>query len=164
MLFNLSPMGKSKKRSAGLLPYRFRDGRLEVFIAHMGGPFWAATDDRGWSIVKGEYEEPEDPLDAARREFKEETGNDPPEGTMLELGEIRQRSGKRVTAWAVAGDIDPATVSSNTFTLEWPPRSGRQQEFPEIDRAAWFDLDAAKTKLREEQVPLIERLELLVGG
>src|SRR5215210_5611580 len=128
----------SRTKSAGLLLYRVRDGRLQVLIAHMGGPFWAKKDEAGWSIPKGEYVEGEDRLAAARREFEEEIGSSPPSGPMLELGEIRQPSGKRIVAWAVEGDLDPATVRSNTFVLEWPPRSGRQEEFPEIDRADWF--------------------------
>jgi predicted NUDIX family NTP pyrophosphohydrolase len=152
-------MSKASKRSAGLLLYRLRDGRLEVFIAHMGGPFWARKDDGGWSIVKGEYEEDEDAFAAARREFEEETGAPPPAGRTIHLGEVRQSSGKRVVAWAIEGDFDPARVRSNTFTLEWPPRSGRHQEFPEIDRADWFDTPTARRKLVRGQIPLIERLE-----
>ena len=151
-------------KSAGLLLYRLRDGRLEVFIAHMGGPFWARKDEGAWSIVKGEYEENEDPLAAARREFLEETGSDPPRGRTLELGEIRQSSGKRVVAWAIEGDFDPARVHSNTFTLEWPRGSGRLREFPEIDRAEWFDTGTARRKLVKGQVPLIEVLERQVLG
>src|SRR5947199_8219192 len=125
-------------RSAGLLLYRLNEGRLEVFIAHMGGPFWARKDERAWSIVKGEYEEDEDPFAAACREFEEETGSAPPSGPTLELGEVRQSSRKRIVAWAIESDFDPASVRSNTFTLEWPKGSGQQQEFPEIDCAAWF--------------------------
>src|ERR1700736_6676422 len=116
---------KSRTRwSAGLLPYRMREHRLEVLLAHMGGPFWARKDDGAWSMVKGEYEEPEDPFLAACREFLEETGRPPPRGPTLSLGEIRQASGKRVTAWAIESDFDPASVQSNTFTLEWPRGSG----------------------------------------
>jgi predicted NUDIX family NTP pyrophosphohydrolase len=145
--------------SAGLLPYRTRDGRLEVFIAHMGGPFWARRDEGGWSIVKGEYAPGEDALAAARREFQEETGSPAPPGEVLELGEVRQASGKRVTAWAIEADLDPASVRSNTFTIEWPRGSGRSQEFPEIDRAGWFDVSFARTKLIKGQVPLVDELE-----
>jgi predicted NUDIX family NTP pyrophosphohydrolase len=152
------------KKSAGLLLYRVRDSQLEVLLGHMGGPFWANKDDRGWSIVKGEYEEGEDPFAAACREFLEETGTAPPEGPRVELGELRQPSGKRITAWAIESDFDPAGVKSNTFTIEWPPRSGRQQEFPEIDRAAWFDATTARRKLVKGQVPFIEVLERQVLG
>jgi predicted NUDIX family NTP pyrophosphohydrolase len=147
------------KRSAGLLLYRLKDGRLEVFIAHMGGPFWARKDEGGWSIVKGEYEEHEDPFASARREFLEETGREPPEGPALALGEVRQSSGKRITAWAIESDFDAAGIRSNTFTIEWPRGSGRQREFPEIDRAGWFDTETARRKLVKGQVPLIDTLE-----
>jgi predicted NUDIX family NTP pyrophosphohydrolase len=145
--------------SAGILLYRVRDGRIEVFIGHMGGPFWANKDERGWSIPKGEYEPDEEPFAAARREFEEETGSAPPDGPALSLGEVRQSSGKRIVAWAVEGDFDPAVVSSNTFVMEWPPRSGRQAEFPEIDRAEWFDLPTARRKLVKGQVSLLDALE-----
>jgi predicted NUDIX family NTP pyrophosphohydrolase len=155
-------MGKVKTKSAGLLLFRIRDQRPEVFLGHMGGPFWAKKDEAGWSIPKGEYLEDEEPLAAARREFEEEIGSAPPEGPFLELGEIRQSSGKRVVAWAVEGDFDPAAVSSNTFSIEWPPRSGRQVEFPEIDRAQWFDLATAQRKLVRGQVPFLEALEKAV--
>jgi predicted NUDIX family NTP pyrophosphohydrolase len=147
------------RKSAGLLLYRKRDGRLEVFIGHMGGPFWERKDDGGWSILKGEYEEAEDPFAAARREFEEETGSPPPEGPTIELGEVRQRSGKRIVAWAIESDFDPASVRSNTFTLEWPKGSGQLREFPEIDRAGWFDTATARSKLVKGQVPFIEALE-----
>jgi predicted NUDIX family NTP pyrophosphohydrolase len=152
-------MSKASKTSAGLLLYRLRDGRLEVFIGHMGGPFWQKKDAGGWSIIKGEYEDGEDPLVAARREFAEETGTEAPQGATVALGEVRQPSGKRITAWAIEGDFDPAAVSSNTFTMEWPPRSGRYQEFPEIDRADWFDTATARAKLVSGQVPFIDVLE-----
>jgi predicted NUDIX family NTP pyrophosphohydrolase len=151
------------KTSAGLLPYRVRDGRVEVLIAHMGGPLWANKDEGAWSIVKGEYDErEEDAYAAARREFAEETGQAPPEGEALALalGEIRQRSGKRVVAWAIAGELDPATVSSNTFSLEWPPRSGRQLQFAEIDRVEWVDPATARRKLVAGQAALVDALEL----
>jgi predicted NUDIX family NTP pyrophosphohydrolase len=147
------------KTSAGLLLYRIRAGRLEVMIAHMGGPFWAARDDGAWSIVKGEYDAHEDAYAAARREFAEETGSPAPRGAALELGEVRQRGGKRIVAWAVEGDLDCSAIRSNTFTLEWPPRSGRHREFPEIDRAAWFDAAAARRKLVPAQVAFIDALE-----
>ena len=146
-------------RSAGLLLYRVRHGEPEVLLGHMGGPFWARKDDRAWSIPKGEYGDDEDPLAAARREFAEETGSAPPDGEALTLGEVRQSGGKRVVAWALEGDLDPATVRSNTFVMEWPPRSGRQQEFPEIDRAEWFGLGSARSKVVKGQVPLLDALE-----
>jgi predicted NUDIX family NTP pyrophosphohydrolase len=152
------------KRSAGLLLYRLSDGRLEVFIAHMGGPFWARKDEGAWSIVKGEYEEGEDPLVAARREFVEETGGEPPAGPMVALGEVRQPSGKRISVWAVEGDFEADAVVSNTFTMEWPRGSGEQREFPEIDRAGWFDTDTARRKLVKGQVPFIDHLEREVLG
>jgi predicted NUDIX family NTP pyrophosphohydrolase len=147
------------KTSAGLLLYRISAGQLEVFVAHMGGPFWAKKDDGGWSIIKGEYDAQEDPYAAALREFEEETGSKPPAGIVLELGEIRQSSGKRITAWAIESDFDPARVQSNTFTIEWPRGSGRQQEFPEIDRAGWFDAVTARRKLVQGQLPFVEILE-----
>ena len=149
--------------SAGILLYRVRDGQPEVFIGHMGGPFWKNKDDRGWSIPKGEYEQDEDPLSAARREFEEEIGSAPPGGPALMLGEVRQSSGKRIVAWAVEGDFDPAAVRSNTFVMEWPPRSGRKAEFPEIDRAEWFDLTTARRKLVKGQVPFLDALERELG-
>jgi predicted NUDIX family NTP pyrophosphohydrolase len=149
--------------SAGLLLYRMRDGELEVFIAHMGGPYWEKKDARAWSIPKGEYLGDEQPLTAARREFEEEIGSPPPPGEPLELGEVRQSGGKRIVAYAIEGDFDPETVRSNLFTMEWPPRSGRQAEFPEIDRAAWFDLATARDKLVKGQLPFIERLRDQLG-
>lgn len=148
------------KRSAGILLYR-RSPKLEVLLIHPGGPFWANKD--SWSIPKGEYHEGEPPLDAARREFQEETGSslalDVPEGGFLALGVIRQPAGKEVTAWAVEGDFDPATLVSNTCAVEWPPRSGRQIEIPEADRAAWFSLDQARKKIFRGQHELLDRLE-----
>lgn len=146
------------KTSAGLLLFRLRDGHLQVFIAHMGGPFWARKDDGAWSIVKGEYDENEDAFAAACREFQEETGSEPPSGRTLDLGEVKS-SGKRITIWAIESDFDPALVRSNTFTIEWPRGSGEQREFAEIDRAAWFDTATARQKLVKGQLPFIERLE-----
>ncbi len=151
------------KHSAGLLLYHIREGVLEVFLVHPGGPFWKNKDLGAWSIPKGEIDEGEDPLGAARREFEEETGFRP-EGNFLELAPVRQRSGKIVHAWAVEGDCDPRAARSNTFTMEWPPRSGRQQEFPEVDRAGWFAADAAEEKILEGQRGLLEQLELLLQG
>lgn len=151
-------MTRSKSRSAGIVLFRVREARLEVFAGHMGGPFWARKDAGGWSIPKGEYDDGEDPLAAAMREFREETGSPPPDALPLPLGEIRQPSGKRIIAWALEGDLNPETVRSNTFALEWPPRSGQHREFPEIDRAAWFDINAARTKLVKGQLPFLDQL------
>jgi predicted NUDIX family NTP pyrophosphohydrolase len=150
------------ERSAGILLYRVGDRGLEVLLVHPGGPFFARKDDGAWSIPKGLYEDDEEPLAAARREFAEELGSACPDGPALELGEIRQRNGKRVTAWALEGDLDAETITSNTFTIEWPPRSGRRQEFPEIDRAGWFTLDAARVKILAAQAPLLDRLAAAV--
>ena len=146
------------QQSAGILLYRRRGATLEVLLVHPGGPFFARKDAGAWSIPKGLYEAGEEPLACARREFAEELGSPCPDGAALELGEIRQRNGKRVVAFAVAGDLDADAITSNTFEMEWPPRSGRIQEFPEVDRAGWFTLDAAREKLLAAQVPLLERL------
>ena len=146
-------------RSAGLLLYRRSGDSFEVLLGHMGGPFFARRDDGAWSIPKGEYTADEQPLAAARREFAEEFGAPPPatDGAVA-LGEVRQRNGKVVTAWAVEADFDADTIVSNTFEIEWPPRSGRRREFPEIDRAAWFALDAARVKMIVGQDALLDRL------
>lgn len=145
------------KLSAGLLMYRRRRGALEVFLAHPGGPFWKNKDAGGWSIPKGEYSEGESAIDAARREFREETGFEP--GTdFVALVEIRQPSGKIISVWAFEGDCDPAALRSNTFSMEWPPKSGRTSEFPEVDRAEWFSLDAARAKLLKGQLGFLDRL------
>jgi predicted NUDIX family NTP pyrophosphohydrolase len=141
--------------------FRVRDGALEVLLGHMGGPFWARKDDGAWSIPKGELLDDEDPLTGARREFEEELGHPPSDGAVLELGEIRQGSGKRVVAFAIAGDFDPAQLRPGTFEMEWPPRSGRRQAFPEIDRVAWFTVEAAAAKLVKGQLALLERLAAL---
>jgi predicted NUDIX family NTP pyrophosphohydrolase len=151
-----------RRQSAGLLPFRRRAGALEVFLVHPGGPFWAKKDQGAWSIPKGEYEPGEDPLAAARREFAEETGI-VPEGDFVALTPLRQRGGKIVRAFAFESDLDPHTIKSNTFVMEWPPRSGRQQEFPEVDRAGWFTVDAAKQKLLAAQVGLVEELARLLA-
>ena len=143
------------KMSAGLLMYRWRDQQLEVLLVHPGGPFWARKDDGAWTIPKGEIGEGEDPLLAARREVAEETGATP-DGEFLPLTPVRQAGGKIVQAWAVEGDLDPADIKSNTFEIEWPPRSGRRRAFPEIDRAAWFSIPAARTKILRGQLPLID--------
>jgi predicted NUDIX family NTP pyrophosphohydrolase len=144
--------------SAGLLLYRERDGVLEVLLAHMGGPFWARKDAGAWTIPKGELDAGEQPAAAARREYAEELGHDPPAGELEDLGEIRQRAGKRVRAFALRGDFDPAELRPGTFELEWPPRSGRVREFPEIDRVAWFDVAAAQAKIVTAQAELLDRL------
>ena len=146
------------KRSAGILLYRGSDDALEVLLVHPGGPFWARKDAGAWSIPKGEYEDGEDPRACALREFEEETGTALPPGELIDLGEIRQKGGKVVTAWAAAGDLDAAAVRSNTFAMEWPPRSGRQTEFPEIDRAGWFGVEEAREKLNAAQTEFLDRL------
>jgi len=146
------------RRSAGIVLYRSGAAGVEVLLVHPGGPFWAKKDAGAWSIPKGEYEDGEDPLACALREFEEETGTRLDSTDVVELGSVRQRSGKQVSAWAVAGDLDAATVHSNTFTMEWPPRSGRQAEFPEIDRAEWFDVEVAREKLVPAQAELLDRL------
>ena len=164
------------KRSAGLLIYRFTESgdpsapshpsapsasraeTLEILIAHMGGPFFARKDDAAWSIPKGEYEPPEEPLAAARREFEEDMGSPPPAGNYLELGEFRQSSGKIVTIFATPGDFDVTTFASNSFEMEWPRGSGRIQTFPEMDRAAWFSLETAAIKLVKGQLPVLAAL------
>lgn len=152
-------MATTKRPSAGLLLHRGSGPTLEVLLAHMGGPFWAKKDAGAWSIPKGEYGPDEDALAAARREFAEELGSPAPEGVAyVPLGDIRQQNGKVVTAWAVAGDLDVSTVVSNTFSLEWPPRSGRTQDFPEVDRAEWFDRATARTKVVAAQVEFLDRL------
>jgi predicted NUDIX family NTP pyrophosphohydrolase len=147
-----------KKHSAGLLIYRRREARLEVFLVHPGGPFWQNKDAGAWSIPKGEYGPEDDPLAAARREFTEETGFQV-EGDFIQLSPVIQTGGKVVHAWAVEGDLDPETIKSNTFTLEWPPKSGRRQEFPEVDRAGWFGVEEAKAKINQAQVGMITELE-----
>jgi predicted NUDIX family NTP pyrophosphohydrolase len=145
------------KRSAGLLMYRRRNSTLEVFLVHPGGPFWAKKDAGVWSIPKGEYLDHEDPLAAAQREFKEETGFDS-SSPLLELGAVKQSSGKIVSAWAFAGDCDPQKLRSNTFTVEWPPRSGRKIEVPEVDRGNWYSIEEARSKLLASQHPFLDRL------
>ena len=148
--------------SAGLVLFRSREGSaLEALLGHMGGPFWARRDAGAWSIPKGELEAGEQPLAGARREFAEELGHAAPDGPVLELGEIRQTAGKRVVAFAVEGDFDPEEIVPGTFEMPWPPRSGRMQTFPEVDRVAWFDLATAATKIVRGQVELLERLAAL---
>jgi predicted NUDIX family NTP pyrophosphohydrolase len=150
-------------RSAGILLYRAAGGAIEVLLVHPGGPFWARRDAGAWSIPKGEYGDGEDPRSCALREFEEETGMPLPPGELIELGSIRQKGGKVVSAWAAEGDLDADSVRSNTFTMEWPPRSGRTAEFPEIDRAGWFGIDAAREKLVPAQAELLDRLLERIG-
>ncbi|MFP5228288.1 MAG: NUDIX domain-containing protein [Acidobacteriota bacterium] len=153
------------KRSAGILLYRRTSSAIEVFLIHPGGPFWAKKD--AWSIPKGEYHDGEPPLDAARREFQEETGStlalDRHETDFIALGAIRQPAGKEVTGWALEGDFDPASLVSNTCFVEWPPRSGRQIEIPEADRGAWFDLPTAHSKIFRGQEAFLDRLVAALG-
>jgi predicted NUDIX family NTP pyrophosphohydrolase len=149
--------------SAGLLLFRRRDGALEVLLAHMGGPFWSKKDAGAWSLPKGEYDDGENPLEAARREFAEELGFPPPAGEPVELGCVRQRGGKVVHAWALEGDADARAVRSNVFELEWPRGSGALKTFPEVDRAAWFDLETAREKLLPSQLEFLERLRQRVS-
>jgi len=154
---------RSGRTSVGILLWRKRGGRLEVLLGHPGGPYFAGKDADHWTVIKGEVGPGEDLLAVARREFAEETGHRPPEGPLLELGDICQKSGKIVLAWAVEGDLDPETAVSNTFEMEWPPRSGRMREFPEIDRVAWFDLREAGGRIKAAQAPFLDRLERTVG-
>lgn len=147
------------RRSAGVLVYRRSGaGGLEVFLGHMGGPYWARKQERAWSVPKGEYVGAEAAIDAARREFSEETTLPVPDGELLDLGEVRQSGGKLVMVWAVEGDLDAAAAASNSFTMEWPPRSGRTQEFPELDRFAWVEAEAARELLVAGQVVFLDRL------
>jgi predicted NUDIX family NTP pyrophosphohydrolase len=150
--------------SAGLLLHRLREGTLEVLLVHPGGPFWARRDDGAWSIPKGELNDGEEPLVAAYREFTEETGTAPPAGDPLPLGEVRLRSRKRVLGWALEGDFDPSTLVSNDFEMEWPPKTGRMQTFPEVDRCGWFTVEEARRKLLPRQVPLLEALVQGLGA
>ena len=151
-------------RSAGILLHRPGIDGPEVLLVHPGGPFWARKDLGAWSIPKGEADAGEDARACARREFAEETGVRLPDGALDELGSVKLKSGKQVLAFATEGDLDPEAVRSNTFELEWPPRSGRVQSFPEIDRAGWFALDAARAKLNPAQAAFIDRLEELLAG
>lgn len=150
--------------SSGLLLFRRREGRLEVLLVHPGGPFWRRRDAGGWSLPKGEHEPNEDSLSAARREFAEELGLPPPAGEAIELGAVKQPSGKLIHAWALAADIDVSQIQSNSFELEWPRGSGELRLFPEVDRAAWFDLATAREKLLAGQRPLLDLLLERVGA
>ena len=145
------------RKSAGLLLFRRTPAGVEVLLVHPGGPLWAKKDEGAWSIPKGEIDAGEDPLAAARREFEEELGS-PVSGEFIALEPIRQASGKVVHAWAVEGDFDPATLTSGTFSMEWPPRSGHRQEFPEVDRAEWFTIENAKRKINKAQIALLDQV------
>ena len=146
------------KRSAGLLLFHPGDDGLEVLLGHMGGPFFARRDAGAWTVIKGEYEPDEPAWEAARREFVEEVGLPPPDGEAIDLGEVRQTNGKIVTVWAIRADLDPAAIRPGTFRMEWPPKSGRLQEFPELDRVAWFDLDRARSVIVKAQAAFLDRL------
>jgi predicted NUDIX family NTP pyrophosphohydrolase len=146
------------QRSAGLLIYRFRENVLELFLVHPGGPFWKNKDENCWSIPKGLYSDDEQPLDAAKREFMEETGFDVPAGELIELTPLKQPSGKIVSAWAIQGDLDASKINSNLFEMQWPPNSGKMQKFPEVDRAGWFNLKEAKQKIFKGQIAFLDEL------
>jgi predicted NUDIX family NTP pyrophosphohydrolase len=150
------------RRSAGILLHRWRGDVLEVLLVHPGGPMWARRDGGAWSIPKGEYERSDDPLAAARREFEEELGVAAPDGPVEDLGAVRQKSGKLVHAWAIRGDLDAEAITSNTCEVEWPPRSGKTIEIPEVDRAEWFSLKTARDKINPAQHMLLDRLERLL--
>jgi predicted NUDIX family NTP pyrophosphohydrolase len=150
------------KQSAGILMYRRDNDGIRVLLVHPGGPFWAKKDFGAWSIPKGEYGPGDDPLEAARRELAEETGITAC-GDLLSLGEVVQKGGKRVTAWAVAGEFDPARLQCSTFELEWPPRSGRKRSFPEVDRAEWFTLEEARRRILSGQAPFLDRLAKILA-
>lgn len=150
------------KKSAGILLYRLKNNLLEVLLAHPGGPFWVKKDAGVWTIPKGEFTDDEDALEAAKREFKEETGMDVT-GEFVELMPLKQKSGKIIYAWLLLGDLDPSQIKSNTFELEWPPKSGIKKQYPEIDKAAWYNLNDAKEKINPGQVGFIAQLERLLG-
>lgn len=150
----------SQKNSAGILLYKIENGKLHVLLVHPGGPFWQKKDSGAWSVPKGEYEQEEEALNAAIREMKEETGLDV-SGNVIELSPVKQKSGKRVRCWAVEGDFDLARFRSNTFEMEWPPRSGKKRSFPEVDRAEWFELEEAAKKINPGQKPLLDDLDKL---
>lgn len=158
-------VSKTGRISAGVVLWRRRGGRVEVLLGHPGSPYWARRDEGDWTVLKGEVEPGEDLVAVARREFAEETGHAlDDDASMIELGEIRQKSGKVVHAWAVEGTLDPAEAVSNTFEMEWPPRSGRIQTFPEIDRVEWFRLKKARVKIKDAQAPFLDRLEAALAG
>jgi predicted NUDIX family NTP pyrophosphohydrolase len=151
----------ARKKTAGLLLYRIQDSAVEVFLVHPGGPFWAKKDEGAWSIPKGEFADDEQPLSAAKREFQEETGFSMA-GNFMALAPLKQRSGKLVYAWALEGDCDAGAIKSNLFSMEWPPRSGKRQEYPEVDRASWFTLESAKRKIVPGQIAFLEELQQML--
>ncbi|MEV1068965.1 NUDIX domain-containing protein [Streptomyces sp. NPDC050263] len=148
----------TQKRSAGLLLFRRRENGVEVLLGHMGGPYFAKKDAGAWGVPKGEYEPDEPAWEAARREFREELGLAPPDGEAIALGDVRQHNGKIVTVWAIEADLDPAAMTPGTFTMEWPPRSGRTQEFPELDRVAWLGVERARELIVPAQAAFLDRL------
>jgi predicted NUDIX family NTP pyrophosphohydrolase len=152
------------KRSAGILVYRYHQTQLQVLLVHPGGPLYTKKDAGVWSVPKGEYDESEDPLTVATREFHEETGNTLHGADYMELGEVKLKSGKIITAWAVEGDFERSFIHSNTFEMEWPPKSGKKQTFPEVDNACWFFTSEAEEKILPAQLPLIERLVNLLDA
>ena len=152
------------KRSAGIVAYRFNHPVLEVLLVHPGGPFYAKKDLGAWSIPKGEYSDSENPMDVAKQEFHEETGNVISNGELIALSPVRLKSGKEISAWAVAADFDQCFIKSNEFEMEWPPGSGKKQFFPEVDRAEWFKLNEAKEKLNQAQVPLLDELATILAA
>jgi len=152
-----------RKKTAGLLLYRIRGSAVEVFLVHPGGPFWAKKDEGAWSIPKGEFADDEQPLSAAKREFQEETGFSM-EGNFMALAPLKQRSGKLVYAWALEGDCDAGAIKSNLFSMEWPPRSGKRQEYPEVDRASWFTLESAKRRIVPGQIAFLEELQQMLDS
>jgi predicted NUDIX family NTP pyrophosphohydrolase len=153
-------------RSAGLLLYRWgAGGELEVMLGHMGGPYWSRKDVAAWSVPKGQREEDEEALDTARREFEEEIGRPPPDGEVMALGDVRQSGGRKIVeVWAVEGDMDVSSIESTSFEMEWPPKSGELREFPELDRAEWFDVDSARGRIVKAQEAFLDRLVELVGA
>lgn len=153
----------AKKESAGILMYRYCASTLEIFLVHPGGPFWKNKDIGAWSIPKGEFDKGEDPLEAAKREFHEETGF-AVNGSFIALGPVRQAGGKLVYAWATEGDCKAESIKSNSFTMEWPPRSGRRKEFPEVDRAGWFSVGLAREKILKGQLMLLDELQRKLKG
>jgi len=152
------------KTSAGIIAYRIKNGTLEVFLVHQGGPFWKNKDDGAWSIPKGEYELGEDPLTVALREFEEETGNQISPVNAIVLSPVKLKSGKTVTAWAIEADFEQSFISSNTFEMEWPPRSGKMQSFPEVDDARWFAAGLAIIKINPSQAPLLHQLQQILAA
>jgi len=149
------------KRSAGIILYKLVQGQLFIFLVHPGGPFWKNKDEKSWTIPKGEFTENEDPLAAAKREFNEETGT-VINGDFIKLDPVRSRSGKMIYSWAVSSELENVFVCSNTFTMEWPPKSGKTQSFPEIDKGAWFEIEEAKQKINTSQIPMLDQLAVKI--